>query len=187
MVLTRFQNLSVEEIDYAFKMDRYSGEPVPHFQLFNAEYVAKVLKKYQDWILKTRQQNNLSISKGIESKQPSLEEILENRKKFLKIVWEENKETGLSHDAWVLYDDLVADGKIIVSDERKRILYTQIRDEQIKLLKTNLFGSKIKVEVEKIKSKHNKFIKNRCKSILVCEFMNDCDTFEFFEKEALKI
>ncbi len=63
MILSKFNGLSLQEIDYAFKLDRWSGDPVEHFQLFNAEYVAKVLTKYQEWLRSTRAANNLPLSK----------------------------------------------------------------------------------------------------------------------------
>jgi len=70
MILSRFKGLSLEEIDYAFRIDRYGnhGEPTPHYQLFNSEYVATVLGKYKNWLRKTRENNNLPISKPTEEK-----------------------------------------------------------------------------------------------------------------------
>lgn len=63
MILTRYKSLSLEEIDYAFKIDRYSGDPVAHFQLFNAEYVGKVLTRYREWLRETRVSMNLPMKK----------------------------------------------------------------------------------------------------------------------------
>ncbi|SFS30557.1 hypothetical protein SAMN04488006_0451 [Lutibacter maritimus] len=59
MISLKYKFLSLEEIEFAFKHDRYSGDAIPHFQLFNAEYVSKVLKKYTDFITKVRQDNNI--------------------------------------------------------------------------------------------------------------------------------
>tara|TARA_R110000751_G_scaffold938_4_gene3836 strand:- start:12447 stop:13169 length:723 start_codon:yes stop_codon:yes gene_type:complete len=65
MILVRFKTLSIEEIDYAFKLERYGvyGERVKHFQLFNAEYVSKVLDLYKKWLLKIRHDNNIPLFK----------------------------------------------------------------------------------------------------------------------------
>ncbi|MCB1108208.1 MAG: hypothetical protein KDK44_00950, partial [Chlamydiia bacterium] len=51
LLLTRFQTISLNELNFAFKIDRhgYHGEPTQHYQLFNAEYVAKVLNKYLEY------------------------------------------------------------------------------------------------------------------------------------------
>jgi hypothetical protein len=52
MITTRFKSYSLEEINYAFTLDRYGyhGDPTPHYQLFNAEYVAIVMNKYIKWL-----------------------------------------------------------------------------------------------------------------------------------------
>lgn len=51
LLMTRFKTISLNELNFAFKIDRhgYHGEPTPHYQLFNAEYVVKVLNKYLDY------------------------------------------------------------------------------------------------------------------------------------------
>ena len=51
MIKTRFRSLSFEELDYAFQLDRhgYHGDSTKHYQLFNAEYVAIIIKKYMKW------------------------------------------------------------------------------------------------------------------------------------------
>ncbi|PKD21800.1 hypothetical protein APR41_02135 [Salegentibacter salinarum] len=51
MIVTLYKTLSLEEIDYAFRIDRYGyhGEPTKHYQLFNAEFVTTVLIKYEKW------------------------------------------------------------------------------------------------------------------------------------------
>lgn len=48
LLLTRFKTIRLNELNYAFKIDRhgYHGEPTQHYQVFNAEYVAKVLNRY---------------------------------------------------------------------------------------------------------------------------------------------
>ncbi len=74
MILLKFKSFSLEEIDYAFKLDRWSGEPIQHFQLFNSEYVAKVLTKYKNWLRETRANNNLPLEAKQEKPKMSDEE-----------------------------------------------------------------------------------------------------------------
>ena len=52
MISSRFNHLSLEEIDMAFEMDRYGhfGQPTKHYHLFNAEYVTTILLKYENWL-----------------------------------------------------------------------------------------------------------------------------------------
>lgn len=63
-VLTRkFADLTPEAIMRAFELERYGEYPerTPHFDLFNAEYVSKVLDKYKVWVQQTKTQYNLSL------------------------------------------------------------------------------------------------------------------------------
>lgn len=81
MLFMRFKNLSLEEIDYAFKLDRFGafGETTEHFQLFNSVYVAKVLEKYKKWLTRTRFDNNIPLhqsSKGQELSQEDKDRIV---------------------------------------------------------------------------------------------------------------
>lgn len=51
-IYANFNNLSLEEIEFAFSMDRDGafGEPTQHYQFVNREYVGRVLRKYLKWI-----------------------------------------------------------------------------------------------------------------------------------------
>lgn len=69
LVLNKYKNLSVDELYYAFKMERYGNlepnlknEPwvTPHYQMFNAEYVGKVLDKYRNWKRKMSIEHEIS-------------------------------------------------------------------------------------------------------------------------------
>ncbi len=52
-LVTRFHHLSLEEIEYAFALNRDGeyGEFIQHFQFVNREYVARVLRAYEKWKL----------------------------------------------------------------------------------------------------------------------------------------
>lgn len=62
LILTKYKNLSFDEVKYAFKMERFGnlGERIEHYQLFNAEFVSKVLDKYVEWKRKIKQEHNIS-------------------------------------------------------------------------------------------------------------------------------
>lgn len=70
MLFTRFKNLSTADIWKAFELERYGvyDEKTEHFQLFDSNYVATVLKKYQEW--KQREKTMINY------KPPTLEENL---------------------------------------------------------------------------------------------------------------
>ncbi len=76
MIYYRFGNLSLEEIDYAFKLDRYGkfGDPTEHYQLFNAEFVGKVLNRYKNWVQQYRFDNRIPTAKLPEKKELTSEE-----------------------------------------------------------------------------------------------------------------
>lgn len=64
MIKRDHSNLSIEAIREAFKMDRFGtfGEPTQSFQLFNSEFVGKILKRFKEWLRKTRFENNLPMT-----------------------------------------------------------------------------------------------------------------------------
>lgn len=51
LLTTRFRTFSLEEINYAFQLDRfgYHGDPTSHYQLFNTEYVVSIMNRYIKW------------------------------------------------------------------------------------------------------------------------------------------
>lgn len=64
-ILSRFKSLSVDELYYAFKLERYGvyEHKTDHYQSFNAVYVSTVLKKYIEYKKNTRVKHNLPIAK----------------------------------------------------------------------------------------------------------------------------
>lgn len=74
MVTTVFSGMSIEEIDYAFQMERYGqlGEKTKHFDLFNADYVSNVLNKYRKWLVETRFKKNIPISRQLPEQSETL-------------------------------------------------------------------------------------------------------------------
>lgn len=64
LIIRRHGNLSINELYYAFKLDRFGEfeKPTPHYGNFNTQYVAQVLRKYSDWRQKVRYDHKLPIS-----------------------------------------------------------------------------------------------------------------------------
>jgi len=62
MILRRFKALSLNEIAYAFKLERYGtfGAKTEHYQEFNAQYVMTVIEKYINWKRETKIKHNIS-------------------------------------------------------------------------------------------------------------------------------
>ena len=192
LLLTHHSGLSIEEIDYAFKLDRYSGEPTPHYGLFNAEFVAKVLKKYKIWLNEKRTTYNLPISLPQETQ--TSKPNPETRLKLIEIVFLDLKQKKYSDDAWILYAEMVDKGKIFVSDEEKKRMYINYYNEQKNALKTkvnksNLFKAKIQIkEWEDLHAKKEFLpsIVHKCQSVLVSEYLLEFTSdFERFKNECL--
>ena len=61
MILTQFKELSLNEIYKAFELERYGSytKQTDHFQLFNAQYVSSILKKYKNWKREIKKTNNI--------------------------------------------------------------------------------------------------------------------------------
>ena len=89
MLLNRFRNISLEEIDYAFKLERYGEwEKTEHFQLFNSEYVSSILNKYKKWIQRKRTDHKIKPTPEIpETTIPDESRVIESGIKRLKTIF----------------------------------------------------------------------------------------------------
>lgn len=69
LIYSRFGNLALEEIAYAFKLERqriYDCK-TEHFQFFSTEYVADILNKYTAWKRNKMREKNISSDKEVEA------------------------------------------------------------------------------------------------------------------------
>lgn len=62
MIKSRFKHLTLDEIDYAFKLERHReyDKKTEHYNLFDSNYVAEILSKYEKWKATKRRENNLN-------------------------------------------------------------------------------------------------------------------------------
>jgi len=79
MIFSIYSDLTIEEVYKAFELERHGAydQKTDHFQLFNAEYVSTVLKKYKAWKSITRMQHNISS----EPSKNKIAELTEDQKK----------------------------------------------------------------------------------------------------------
>jgi len=82
MILTACDDLTIEEIYKAFELERYGeyGQKTEHFQLFNADYIAKIIAKYREWKLQVKTQHNISLA---ELKEKNEQKISEEEQKLI--------------------------------------------------------------------------------------------------------
>ncbi|MFJ1431929.1 hypothetical protein ACILD7_02365 [Capnocytophaga canimorsus] len=61
LIFGKFGGLSLEEVAYAFKLERQLAYPTKseHYQFFSTEYVAEILGKYTEWKAEKRRQHHL--------------------------------------------------------------------------------------------------------------------------------
>lgn len=83
LILDFHKNLSLEEIYYAFKLERYNRyeTKTKHYEMFGAEYVSEVLKKYVVWKKNKIKESNLNLPvlpQQIELKEEDKKQIVES-------------------------------------------------------------------------------------------------------------
>jgi hypothetical protein len=134
MILSHFNGLSLEEIDYAFKLERYGilGDKTGHFQLLNTDYVSTILNKYKNWLKEIRINNNLPISIMEKIKEPTQEE--KDNLIYMGVIncFEEFKQTKkiLNGYVWV-YDHLDELGILKYSNDEKNKIMPIAKDRLI--------------------------------------------------------
>ena len=75
LLLMNFKGLSLDEVAYAFKLERFGnlGNKTEHYQVFDTDYVGQVLRKYMEWKSKKRVELKLHDKKM--EKQKDIEKL----------------------------------------------------------------------------------------------------------------
>ena len=134
MILSTYADLTLEEIYKAFELERYGSfeDKIEHFQLFNADYIAKILKKYKNWKL------NMKTHHDITSNAKRLSEITESQKEQILIngvnrFYQEYQETKIIADpSEYIFDFLVEKGNIKNNNKPKLLEYYQLKLQEAK-------------------------------------------------------
>lgn len=189
LITSRFKELSFEEIYKAFELERFNAydTKTDHFQLFDANYVSEILKKYKNWLIDQKKALNISA--------PKAEIVIDKNKirnDFLKTIYDDIKENGFCDSAHLIYDELIFKRKINPTNYHKRELYNRELAIYIPAEKENLrlrnpvgFGLLIKKFQCEIDEKQPIiYVQNRCKSFIVSEYLSKhIDDFETFKNE----
>lgn len=194
LIKTKFGSLTVPEIKEAFKM--YISKEFPElkvFRILDCVVVADVLNAFKEFRNDSLRTYDFQKQKLlIEQTTMSEEEINKNHQELLKIVFEDLKSTGLSLDAWLLYEKLDANGLINISKQEKKEMYaTQAQIYLVELVQetTQRYFHSAKTVIEDARNKIEKgkiigSVANKCKSIVVSNFLKDYLTdFEEFKKQ----
>lgn len=184
MIFYSYSDLTIEEIYKAFELERYGiyDEKTEHFQLFNADYISTILKKYRVWKKNTRQQHHISENKISET------DISDDEKEIILIngvnrVFQEYKETSdIDGPTEYLFDYLVEKGKIKTKgkpavaeyfQEKLNEAKEQLKKESLKNSTSNatsLERKNLKTEMEKITSGKSPKIIIRAKRNILIEY-----------------
>ncbi|MFH6944651.1 hypothetical protein [Flavobacterium sp. FlaQc-50] len=113
-IFSHYQDLTLEEIYKAFELERYGmyDTKTEHFQLFNAEYVTTILKKYRAFKHRIKSENHISNNENssTEITPEEKEAIVSNG---INRVFNEFKETKtIDGPTEYIFDFLVEKGKI---------------------------------------------------------------------------
>lgn len=177
MLLTKYKNITLEEIDKAFEIDRYSSDPVKHFDLFSSSYVAKILDNYQTW--KSRKKNYYQLGKEKKVLEISEEQKKENQLKLVENLFKSLQVKEFDRDAWLLYDKIECYQKTD-KDYKRKLYEAQLKKYYINQKKDGQTKDEFKTFKKKIQGSN--YVKNRCKSIIVCgylkKFAQDFETFK---------
>lgn len=188
MIFYAYSDLTIEEIYKAFELERYGvyENKTEHFQLFNAEYISTVLKKYKAWKYNIKKQHNISptMQNTTEISEEEKDAIVE---KGVNRFYEEYKATKTIEDpSEYIFDHLIKKGLIKNNNNPKLLEYyqnhLQLAKEQLQ--KENSKSStmdaaerqKLKIDLEQIISGHSPKIILRAKKNILAEF---------FEKQML--
>lgn len=170
LIFNYHSDLTLEEIWKAFELERFCEYPekTNHFQFFNSEYVASILKKYRIWKQNTKIQHNISPP----ATQNNLPEITESKKteilhNGILRVFNEFKETNnISEPCSHLFDELLLKGVIRPANDEKTIKYYESKQKEASeiVLKeieeetktaTSITRKKLLETLENIKSNNN--------------------------------
>lgn len=185
MIFTSFSDLSLEEIYKAFELERFSVYETKsdHYNLFNADYVSSVLKKFKEWRQQMKRTHYISPPKQItEMTDSEKKQIIDNgiiRK------YNEYSETNSIEEPFVyIFDELIERNVIKSRGENTPALdqYYQNKINQAHLeITTELknFTSADKSERNSVKSELEKVINGtsnkveiRAKRIILVEFFS---------------
>src|SRR5690606_8916565 len=151
LILVNFKGMSLDEIAYALKLERHAltREKTQQCQLFNAEYVGAVLKKYGEWKQKVRIEHNISATAPKELFSES------EKKRLTSNAVRKSLDYFLEHltipkDYVFIYDELVAQGFLNQSIEFKKQIYA----DAIELLETELTEKKASSKEEHTEIRH---------------------------------
>lgn len=185
-IFNQYSDLTLEEIYKAFELERYNvyDAKTEHYQLFNAEYVTAILKKYKAYKRLIREEHKIFPPQNIKSDidDEEKEKILKNA---VNRVFNEYIETktieGITE---YIFDFLVEKGKIKTKGSEALVKYYEDKlteaKEQLKK-ETETAEAKSPAEKKQFKIDLERIIAGQSGKILIRAKKNIL--FEYFNKQ----
>ena len=177
MIKTKFKTLTPIEVNKAFELDRYSGSPIEHYNLFDSKYVSQILKAYKLW------KKNKIVEKNLNNIEPVKKQLTPAQKESyfnenLKLIYKELKENNFCHDLWIYYD------KFDFEKKHDRPYKKLLLEKQ---LKKNMELRQLENPFVKVKRPETGYVYNKCKAILLSNHLiKYTHSFEMFKNQFKK-
>jgi len=196
MIAMRFNGLSLNELDYAFKLERFGefGTRIEHFQLFNAEYVGKVIERYLEWKEFKKRTYNIKKELKLESISESEKNKITNEG-VLKAYYYFKENRVADKSRIYIYD--VLDGMDLMPKDNET--KNKVKKDAVYLLNQEYSNKKsssleerrqINRDIEKIKNPKDSLIILKCKELSLEDYFRGIRTEkqeqEFLEKFKTK-
>jgi hypothetical protein len=149
MITSYWNMLSIEDMVKAFEMERFNQfkEQTEHFQLFDANYISKIFKKYAEWKSKTKIEMNISNeSEEMELSQEAKDNLVREQINNSYIAYMDDFTIPLVPN--IKFDFLVECGIISVANEMAGY-YAKKRNQAVEQIKEKYNHENAKTELER--------------------------------------
>lgn len=192
MIFSLYSDLTLEEIYKAFELERHGAyaEKSDHYQLFNAEWVSSILKKYKIWKTTARIQYNISNSQIEEPKKltPEEEEV-ELQKASIRLYNEFCETNEVSIPCFHVFDFLYGRKLFPANvDYQKKYQIAKFQIErELKSQKSANRQERNKIEdaIKEIEEKNNPKVLLRAKQLVLKDYFTDLKEMSMSMEEIL--
>jgi hypothetical protein len=179
MLLMRFKHLSLEEINYAFKLERYGthGKRIEHFQLFNSTYVEGVLERYDKWKQFKIRTNNISTLNKVAEK-TKVDHTEKNNDIVMRFLTEYEESSFIEENKFYVYDIINKKGLFPNNKEHKEsikkdAIYLLTNKYQNRKASSRAEQTRFKREMKNISLGSGGDVIRKCKQLFMEEFFRD--------------
>jgi hypothetical protein len=179
LILSRYKRLSVNEIYYAFKLERFSeyGDQISHYNRFDVIYFGQIMERYKEWKRKTKSEHNISfIEKPKELSDGQKQYWINKGVSDCVEYFEEHRqiEDGKTYVYQIIYDD----GHLPTDvDYKKRVHKDALEalDFEYRNKKPTSLADKRKIKelLENLYEKNNGKVIAKCHEIALAEFFRE--------------